>query len=127
MKKSKKFVLVGFVLLAITMVLLPLAGCKTEVDTNSPQQEQTGENAGTGDNDSNGTSDNPSADNGDSTGGNAGTEDNTSGGGDSGTGGEGSGDNPSAGNDGDTGSDETEIGDFGSPFGSGWNNETDLQ
>ena len=90
--KSKKFVLVGFVLLAITMVLLPLSGCKTEVDTSSPQQEQTGENAGTGDNDSNGTSD-----------------------------------NPSAGNDGDTGSDETEIGYFGSPFGSGWNNETDLQ
>ena len=58
--KSKKFVLVGFVLLAITMVLLPLSGCKTEVDTSSPQQEQTddstgnngstgtGENAGTG-------------------------------------------------------------------------------
>ena len=33
MKKSKKFVLAGLVLLAaITMVLLPLAGCKTEVD-----------------------------------------------------------------------------------------------
>ena len=39
--KSKKFVMVGFVLLAaITMVLLPLSGCKTEVDTSSPQQEQ---------------------------------------------------------------------------------------
>ena len=91
--KSKKFVLAGLVLLAaITMVLLPLAGCKTEVDTSSPQQEQTkdtNDNAGTGGGDTS--------------------------------------DNPSAGNDGDTGSDETEIGDFGSPFGSGWNNETDLQ
>ena len=102
--KSKKFALAGLILLAITMVLLPLSGCKTEVDTSSPQQEQT--------NDTNDTTN---------------TEDNTSGGSDSGTGGEGSGDNPSAGNDGDTGSDETEIGDFGSPFGSGWNNETDLQ
>jgi len=37
-KKSKKFVLAGLVLVAITMVLLPLAGCKTEVDTSSPQQ-----------------------------------------------------------------------------------------
>ena len=67
MKKSKKFVLAGLVLAAITMVLLPLAGCKTEVDTNSPQQEQTkdtndnagtggsdGENAGNGDNTSGG-------------------------------------------------------------------------
>ena len=34
MKKSKKFVVAGLVLAAITMVLLPLAGCKTEVDTN---------------------------------------------------------------------------------------------
>ena len=63
MKKSKKFVLAGLALLAaITMVLLPLSGCKTEVDTSSPQQEQTddstgnngstgtGENAGTGGN-----------------------------------------------------------------------------
>ena len=61
MKKSKKFVLAGLALLAaITMVLLPLSSCKTEVDTSSPQQEQTddstgnngstgtGENAGTG-------------------------------------------------------------------------------
>ena len=41
MKKSKKFVLAGLALLAaITMVLLPLSGCKTEVDTSSPQQEQ---------------------------------------------------------------------------------------
>ena len=38
MKKSKKFVLAGLVLLAITG-LLALAGCKTEVDTSSPQQE----------------------------------------------------------------------------------------
>ena len=71
MKKSKKFVLAALALLAaITMVLLPLAGCKTEVDTSSPQQEQTkdtNDNAGTGDNDS------------------TNTEDNTSGGGDSGT------------------------------------------
>ena len=44
--KSKKFVLVGFVLLAITMVLLPLSGCKTEVDTSSPQQEQTDDSTG---------------------------------------------------------------------------------
>ena len=63
MKKSKKFVLAGLALLAaITMVLLPLSSCKTEVDTSSPQQEQpgdstgnngstgTGENAGTGGN-----------------------------------------------------------------------------
>ena len=35
-KKSKKFVLAGLVLLAITG-LLALAGCKTEVDTSSPQ------------------------------------------------------------------------------------------
>ena len=40
MKKSKKFVVAGLVLAAITMVLLPLAGCKTEVDTSSPQQEE---------------------------------------------------------------------------------------
>ena len=33
-KKSKKFVVAGLVLAAITMVLLPLAGCKMEVDTN---------------------------------------------------------------------------------------------
>ena len=39
--KSKKFVLAGLVLLAITG-LLALAGCKTEVDTSSPQQEQPG-------------------------------------------------------------------------------------
>ena len=52
MKKSKKFVLAGLVLLAITMVLLPLAGCKTEVDTSSPQQEQPGEtDNGNNDND----------------------------------------------------------------------------
>ena len=38
--KSKKFVLAGVLLLEITMVLLPLAGCKTEVDTSSPQQEE---------------------------------------------------------------------------------------
>ena len=38
MKKSKKFVLAGLVLLAITG-LLALAVCKTEVDTSSPQQE----------------------------------------------------------------------------------------
>ena len=61
MKKSKKFVLAGLALLAaITMVLLPLSGCKTEVDTSSPQQEQTddsssGDNSGTGNNDSTGT------------------------------------------------------------------------
>ncbi len=48
MKKSKKFVMVGFVLLvAITMVLLPLSGCKTEVDTSAPQQEQTGDSDST--------------------------------------------------------------------------------
>ena len=46
--KSKKFVMVGFVLLAaITMVLLPLSGCKTEVDTSAPQQEQTGDSDST--------------------------------------------------------------------------------
>ncbi len=41
--KSKKFVLVGFVLLAITMVLLPLSGCKTDVDSdedNKPEEHQ---------------------------------------------------------------------------------------
>ena len=38
--KSKKFVVAGLVLAAITMVMLPLAGCKTEVDTSSPQQEE---------------------------------------------------------------------------------------
>ena len=43
-KQEKKFVLAGLVLLAaITMVLLPLAGCKTEVDASSPQQEWTGD------------------------------------------------------------------------------------
>ena len=46
MKKSKKFVLAGLALLAITMVLLPLSGCKTEVDTSSPQQEQTDDSTG---------------------------------------------------------------------------------
>ena len=46
--KSKKFVLAGLVLLAaITMVLLPLSGCKTEVDTSAPQQEQTGDSDST--------------------------------------------------------------------------------
>ena len=54
MKKSKKFVLAGLALLAaITMVLLPLSGCKTEVDTSSPQQEQPGDS--TGNNGSTGT------------------------------------------------------------------------
>ena len=51
--KSKKFMLAGLVLLAITMVLLPLSGCKTEVDTSSPQQEQTDDS--TGNNGSTGT------------------------------------------------------------------------
>ena len=52
--KSKKFVLAGLALLAaITMVLLPLSGCKTEVDTSSPQQEQPGDS--TGNNGSTGT------------------------------------------------------------------------
>ena len=53
MKKSKKFVLVGLALLAaITMVLLPLAGCKTEVDPSTPQQEQPdGNTSGEGNND----------------------------------------------------------------------------
>ena len=37
--KSKKFVLAALALLAITG-LLALAGCKTEVDTSSPQQEK---------------------------------------------------------------------------------------
>ena len=37
--KSKKFVLAALALLAITG-LLALAGCKTEVDTSSPQQEE---------------------------------------------------------------------------------------
>ena len=51
MKKSKKFVLAGLALLAaITMVLLPLSGCKTEVDTSSPQQEQPDDSTGTGGN-----------------------------------------------------------------------------
>ncbi|MBR2462998.1 MAG: hypothetical protein IKB33_07705 [Spirochaetaceae bacterium] len=55
MKKSKKFVLAGLALLAaITMVLLPLSSCKTEVDTSSPQQEQTDDS--TGNNGSTGTS-----------------------------------------------------------------------
>ena len=40
MKKSKKLVLAGFVLLAAITGLLALTGCKTEVDTSSPQQEQ---------------------------------------------------------------------------------------
>ena len=71
MKKSKKFVLVGFVLLAITMVLLPLSGCKTEVDTSSPQQEQPGDS--TGNNGSTGTGENAGTGGNGSTGGNAGT------------------------------------------------------
>ena len=41
MKKSKKLVLAGLVLLAAIAGLLALTGCKTEVDTSSPQQEQT--------------------------------------------------------------------------------------
>ena len=97
MKKSKKFVLAGLVLLAaITMVLLPLSGCKTEVDTSSPQQEQPGDS--TGNNDSTGTGENAGTGGNGSTGENAGTKDNTSGGGDSGMGGGDTGDNPSAGN-----------------------------
>ena len=107
--KSKKFMLAGLVLLAITMVLPPLTSCKNDSVPETPEAKQEQAGGTEGNNDS------------------TNTEDNTSGGDDSGTGGEGSGDNPSAGNDGDTGSDETEIGDFGSPFGSGWNNETDLQ
>ena len=39
--KSKKLVLAGLVLLAAITGLLALTGCKTEVDTSSPQQEQT--------------------------------------------------------------------------------------
>jgi len=97
-KQEKKFVLAGLVLLAaITMVLLPLAGCKTEVDTSSPQQEQTkdtNDNAGTGDNDS------------------TNTEDNTSGGSDSGTGGGDTGDsntNSSGGGDTDNGNNDNDA------------------
>ena len=101
--KSKKFVMVGFVLLAaITMVLLPLSGCKTEVDTSSPQQEQPGDSTGTGENA--GTGGNGS------TGENAGTKDNTSGGADSGMGGGDTGDNPSAGNGDSTGDSEEKPG-----------------
>ncbi len=37
--KAKKFVLAALALLAITG-LLALAGCKTEMDTSSPQQEE---------------------------------------------------------------------------------------
>ena len=37
--KSKKLVLAGLALLAITGLLV-VSGCKTEVDTSSPQQEQ---------------------------------------------------------------------------------------
>ena len=97
MKKSKKFVLAGLALLAITMVLLPLSSCKTEVDTSSPQQEQTkdtNDNAGTGDNDS------------------TNTEDNTSGGSDSGTGGGDTGDsntNSSGGGDTDNGNNDNDA------------------
>ena len=104
--KSKKFVLAALVLLAITG-LLALAGCKTEVDTSSPQQEQPGDS--TGNNGSTGTGENAGTGGNDSTGGNAGTgnndstntEDNTSGGGDSGMGGEGSAGNGDSTNTGD--------------------------
>ena len=85
MKKSKKFVLAGLALLAaITMVLLPLSGCKTEVDTSSPQQEQTDDS--TGNNGSTGTGENSgSGGNGDGT--NTGTGDSSGGtGGNAGTG-----------------------------------------
>lgn len=53
MKKSKKLVLAGLVLLAAITGLLALTGCKTEVDTSSPQQEQTDDS--TGNNGSTGT------------------------------------------------------------------------
>ena len=43
MKKSKKFVLAGLVLLAAITGLLALTGCKTDVDTSSPQQDQPGD------------------------------------------------------------------------------------
>ena len=76
MKKSKKFVLAGLALLAITMVLLPLSGCKTEVDTSSPQQEQPGDS--TGNNGSTGTGENAGTGGNGSTGGNAGTGNNDS-------------------------------------------------
>ena len=50
MKKSKKkFVLAGLVLLAITMVLLPLSGCKNDtVPPEVEKQEQTGGTGGDG-------------------------------------------------------------------------------
>ena len=52
MKKSKKFVVAGLVLLAAITGLLALTGCKTDVDTSSPQQEQPGDtDNGNNDND----------------------------------------------------------------------------
>ena len=112
MKKSKKFVLAGLALLAaITMVLLPLSSCKTEVDTSSPQQEQTDDSTGTGENaGSGGNGDGTNTGTGDSsggTGGNAGTGNNgsTGTGGNAGTGNNGSTD--TSGNAG-TGSDSNE-------------------
>ena len=67
------------------MVLLPLSGCKTEVDSSSPQQEQTDDS--TGNNGSTGTGGNAgSGGNGDGT--NTGTGDSSGGtGGNAGTGG----------------------------------------
>ena len=65
--KSKKFVLAGLVLLAITMVLLPLAGCKNDSVPETPEAKQEQAGGTEGNNDS------------------TNTEDNTSGGGDSGT------------------------------------------
>jgi len=66
--KSKKFVLAGLALLAaITMVLLPLSGCKNDTVPETPEAKQEQAGGTEGNNDS------------------TNTEDNTSGGGDSGT------------------------------------------
>ncbi len=63
MKKSKKFVVAGLVLLAAITGLLALTGCKTDVDTSSPQQEQPGDtDNGNNDNDASViTTDDPAA------------------------------------------------------------------
>ena len=46
MKKSKKFVLAGLALLAITMVLLPLAGCKNDSVPPEVEKQEQGDGGG---------------------------------------------------------------------------------
>ena len=58
--KSKKFVVAGLVLAAITMVLLPLAGCKNDTVPETPEAKQEQAGGTEGNNDSTNTEGNAS-------------------------------------------------------------------